>query len=144
MVVQVPAHAARRLYHQGQKICTSMDGHTTQEQAQQLIDPVSDEFFNRNCIYGFVVPEEESEPIRKFQKQGIINMVVASLSGMVCLNFLTAYTLFHNYWCLGGFLALSYLSVHYWVKIFEAVRKNNNPYLKMMAKYNLSINDEEE
>lgn len=143
MVVQVPANTARRLYHQGHKICTSHDGYTTQEQAQQIVDPVSESFFQQDCVYGFVVPEQESEPIRKFQKEGIINMSVAALSGMVCMNFLFIFTFFKNYWSLGAFLALSYLSIHYWVKVFDSVRRENNPYLQMMDKYNISLSDEE-
>ena len=144
MVIKIPGYTARKLYYQGQTICTSPDGYTTQNEVQQLLNPVSDSFFQQpDCMYGFVVPQDESDAIREFQKQGIINMAIAGFTGITCIHFLAAYTMFKNYWFLIGFLTISYMCVHYWVKIFEAVKPENNKYLQVLSKYGISMTDEE-
>lgn len=143
MVLEVSSQSARRLYYQGHKVCTSQDGYTTQSIVQQITNPVGEEFFRQNCLFGFVVPEAEALEIRKFQKQGLINMTLAAVTGIVCMNCLMLYQFFNNLWFLGGFLAISYFSVHYWLKVFTAIRPQNNIYLQVLNKYGLPLGDEE-
>jgi hypothetical protein len=143
LVIAVAPQTARRLYYQGHQVCTSPDGHTTQQIVHQETNPVGEEFFKQKCLFGLVLPEAESQQIRQFQKQGLIHMVLATFTGITCMNFLMAYTFFHNYYCLGAFLALSYFSVHYWVKVFMAVSPEHNVYMQVMAKYGLSIQDQD-
>jgi hypothetical protein len=144
MVIKVKPYTARRLYYQGHRICISVDGYTTQDHAQQGIFPVSDSFFQKNVIYGLVLPEAEAQVIRQFQKEGLISIALAGFSGIFSLNFLIGYSLMPSLWLLVGFLILSYVSIHFWVKTFDAVQFKNNPYLQMLDQYKIPLKDEEE
>lgn len=143
MLIKVSPTDARRLYHKGMTIYTSQDEYTMQGQANQQTHPVEDSFFQQRCLYGLMILEEEAKTIRNFQKQGIIKMIVAGVSGITCIHSLFLFQFFHNYWFLGGFLGLSYLSVHFWVRVFDDIKPENNPYLQVLKKYGISLHDED-